>query len=132
MISRTAEYALRAVVHIARHGGDAPCRSHEIARSTGIPANYLSKILHQLARAGVVTSERGRTGGFRLARDPRDIRLADVLEPVEGAPDRARCVLGRPECSDENPCGAHRRWVKVRAARHEFFSSTTIRDVLEG
>lgn len=131
MISKTEEYALRAAVHLARHASEHPCRAHEIAEKTGIPANYLSKVLHQLARTGLVTSERGRGGGFRLARAPGRIRLGEVVKPFESAEDWRRCVLGRPECSDGHPCGAHEAWKKVRAARERFFAKTTLADVLD-
>lgn len=131
MISKTEEYALRAVVHLAEHCRDGPCRAQDIAESTDIPANYLSKILHQLGRHGIVDSERGRYGGFRLSRKPGEIRLADVIEPFESVAARGRCLLGRSECSDANPCGAHERWKTVRAQTIAFFAGTTVADVLD-
>lgn len=130
MLSKTEEYALRAAVHLAQHAPEGPCRAQDIARGSQIPANYLSKILHQLARAGVVESERGRYGGFRLARPARELTLAHVIEPFGSLSDRGRCLLGRAECSDENPCGAHERWKRVRAATTAFFAETTLADVI--
>lgn len=130
MISKTEEYALRAVVYLAKQGGGGPCRSQQIAEGTGIPANYLSKVLHQLGRHGVVGAERGRYGGFRLARPPAEIPLADVIEPFGGLTERRRCLLGRRECSDERPCGAHERWKHVRSATAAFFVGTSVADVI--
>ena len=131
MLSRTEEYALRAAVCLARHEGAAPRRARDIARETGVPANYMSKILHQLARAGVVRSERGRAGGFRLAGPPGRFLLADVVRPFEPQVERTRCLLGRPECSDANPCGAHDRWKIIKEAALEFLEGTTLADVIE-
>lgn len=131
MISKTEEYALRAVVHLAQHCQDGPCRAQDIAEDTDIPANYLSKILHRLGHYGIVESERGRYGGFRLSRRPEDLRLADVIEPFGSIDDRGRCLLGRGECSDANPCGAHERWKAVRAETIAFFVGTTVADVLD-
>ena len=130
MISKTEEYALRAVVYLAQHNEEGSCRAGDIAESTEIPANYLSKILHQLGRHRIVDSERGRHGGFQLARPAAEISLADVIEPFGSLTDRGRCLLGRRECSDESPCGAHERWKEVRAATVAFFAGTTIADVM--
>ena len=130
MISKTEEYALRAAVHLAQRYEEGPCRAQDIAGGSHIPANYLSKILHRLAHAGIVTSERGRYGGFRLARRPSELTLADVMEPFGSLSERGRCLLGRPECSDLNPCGAHWRWKRVKAATLAFFRETTLADVV--
>lgn len=130
MISKTEEYALRAAVHLAQHAEAGPCRAQDIAEESDIPANYLSKILHQLARAGIVVSERGRYGGFRLARPPSELSLADVIEPFGSLTERGRCLLGRLECSDANPCGAHEHWKRVKAATLAFFADTTLAEVI--
>ena len=130
MISKTEEYALRAAVHLAQHAEEGPCRAQDIAEGSDIPANYLSKILHQLARVGIVLSERGRYGGFRLARHPSELSLADVIEPFGSLTERGRCLLGRPECSDANPCGAHEHWKRVKAEMLAFFQNTTLADVI--
>ena len=132
MISKTEGYALKAVVYMAMQGGEEPCTVQEIARGTGIPANYLSKILHRLGQHGIAASERGRHGGFRLAREADAVTLADVIEPFGTLGERQRCLLGRRECSDENPCGAHERWKRVRATTSAFFADTSIADVLDG
>lgn len=130
MVSRTEEYALRAAVCLAKHYGGGTVRAGDMARETGIPGNYLSKILHQLARAGVVTSERGRAGGFQLAARPEELSLASVVAPFEPQVERTRCLLGRPECSDERPCGAHGRWKHIKEATLQFLEGTTVADVL--
>jgi Rrf2 family protein len=132
VISKTEEYALRAVVHLARDQTDGPRRTTEVAEAIDIPANYLSKILHRLGRHGVVASERGRHGGFRLGREASEITLADVVAPFGALEGRQRCLLGLKECSDEHPCGAHERWKIVRRATSEFFAETTVADVIRG
>ena len=95
ILSRTGEYALRAVLHLAEGGTDAPMRVDDIAEALSVPRNYLSKILHELGRAGVLTSSRGPGGGFRLATSPTQLALADVVgrfDPLDEAPS---CLLGR-------------------------------------
>ena len=129
-LSKTEEYALRAVIYLARNKSDQPRRATEIADAIDLPANYLSKILHQLARHGLVTSERGPYGGFRLAAPAEETTLAEVIEPFGGVAESQRCLLGRPECSDDNPCGAHEHWKAVKQAIAAFFAETTVADVI--
>ena len=77
VLSQTAEYALRAVLTIAEEPGGQPVGAYRLADALGIPQNYLSKTLHQLARAGILDSTRGKLGGFRLAH---------ILDPFESTP----------------------------------------------
>lgn len=131
MLSKTSEYALRAVLHLAREGADLPVRASEISRVLDVPANYLSKILHALARADILTSERGPRGGFRLARPANELTLAAVIEPFDPLMQQRSCLLGRPECSDATPCAVHDRWKQVSEPVAEFFRQTMVADLLE-
>jgi Rrf2 family protein len=132
MISQTAVYALRATLHLAEHGEAAPLRVGELARVTGAPGNYLSKILGMLARDGILESTRGPAGGFRLAVDPSQLCLARVVGLFDADPQGRGCLLGRVRCSDVDPCGVHDRWRKVVGCREDFFRDTTMDDVLRG
>lgn len=102
-----------------------------MASGLALPANYLSKILHALARAGVLESERGPRGGFRLARPAEEIALADVIAPFDTFVEERTCLLGRGECSDESPCRVHERWKRASDPLIQFFENTTIADLLE-
>jgi Rrf2 family protein len=102
----------------------------DIARALRLPENYLSKILHALARAGVVDSERGRGGGFSLARPATRLSLAEVIEPFDELAARRHCLLGRPACSDRSPCPAHARWTAVGEQVQDFFHHTTVADLI--
>ncbi|MEX2531299.1 MAG: Rrf2 family transcriptional regulator [Gemmatimonadota bacterium] len=132
MLSQTAEYALRAMVHLARRGtGAQPAQADEIAEALGVPRNYLSKILHALTRGGLLESTRGRRGGFQVAGDPTKLplaRIVEVFEPEFLAGDR-RCLLGRPVCRDEQACPAHSQWKVVSDALRDFFQKTSLADL---
>lgn len=130
MLSQTAEYALRAVLHLAQHGGERPVRVLEMAAELRIPRNYLSKILHQLARQGVLLSLRGKAGGFQLAVPAEQLALSTVIVPFDRVEERRRCLLGRPQCSDHRACAAHTRWKEVADRVAEFFRETTVADLL--
>ena len=127
MLSQTSEYALRAVLHIAAHA--RPLRVAEIAAAVDVPQNYLSKTLHQLARAGVLVSARGPSGGFRLAADPSTLTLRQVISPFAD-PHTRRCLLGRGVCGEVPDCAVHERWVPVASRVRDFFATTTVADLL--
>jgi Rrf2 family protein len=130
MLSQTAEYALRTVLFLGEHQDRALVRVGELAESLDIPQNYLSKTLHQLARAGVLASSRGKLGGFRLARPADRISLAEVVAPFHGPTATRSCLLGRAVCSDQSPCAAHARWKEVSERVSAFFGETTVAELL--
>lgn len=128
MLSRTAGYALNAVLHIADQGG--PVSAAAVAEALDVPANYLAKILNALARRGVLASERGRKGGFSLARPPSRIALMEVVDGFDGLGDERRCLLGRGTCSDVGGCPVHRAWRQASEPAFRFFEERTVADVL--
>lgn len=130
MLSGTAEYALRAVVYLAQHQNGEPVRASDLAEAVNVPRNYLGKILHELGRTGVLTSTRGKNGGFRLAVPANQVPLIRVIEPFDRIGMNRRCLLGRPECSDDSPCPMHDRWKHVAEEVMKFFQLTTVADVL--
>jgi len=129
MLSRTSEYALHALIYLARHPECAPCAVRVIADKTNIPPRYLSKILRDLVRLNVVKSRRGKKGGFELARLPEEISLFEAVEPFEPMKNRT-CPFGRPECSDENPCPVHPDWKRMLEQRIGFLKIKNISDLL--
>jgi Rrf2 family protein len=132
LISKTAEYALRAVIHLASESVGRPTRAHEIADALDVPSNYLSKILHALARVGILTSGRGPRGGFMLAKPADELRLADLLEALDPSLLQSDCLLGEANCSDETACAVHDKWKRVRDPVCRFFRETTVAEVVDG
>jgi Rrf2 family protein len=132
MLSTTSDYALRAILVLARRHGGRPVRADEIADATGAPRNYLAKTLNALAKAGVVTSARGPLGGFALAVEPEALTLARVVDCFDEPQPRTRCMLGTGPCDPDHPCAAHHGWTAITAARREPLAKTTIADLLGG
>jgi Rrf2 family protein len=130
VLSQTAEYALRAVLHIAKHGNDSPVPVQDIAAALDVPRNYLSKTLHQLSRAGVLASTFGPGGGFQLASPAAETMLDAVVSPFDEAGER-HCLLGRTRCMDSNPCQAHAHWKGIAVQIQTFFRTTTVATLLE-
>lgn len=130
MISQTAKYALHILGHLVNRRENL-VRGTEIAKVTGIPADYLSKILSQLRKAGVVESQKGWGGGFRLRDRAIDRPLKEVLECIEGSDkvERVDCVFGLPTCDAEHPCPLHDQWQTVRSTFNTMLADTKIRDL---
>lgn len=127
-ISQTAEYALRAIVWLARDPG-TPLGTPRIARATHVPAGYLCRVLQALARAGLVESNPGRSGGFRLMRAPRDISVLDVVNAVDPVQRIVRCPLGL-KSHRGHLCPLHRRLDDAAALVQRAYAETTIAEIL--
>lgn len=130
MISKTNQYAIRAVLYLAQVPDGESVRAYEIAEGLQLPGNYLSKILHTLVRAGVLQSERGPRGGFRLAKAGAAVSLAEVMAPFDSVGQQRSCLLGHAECSDEAPCQLHDTWKRASDPLVGFFNKTKIADLL--
>lgn len=128
MLSRTALHAVKAVAALARRPGENQGAA-AIAERVGAPPNYLGKLLQNLAVHGLVVSQKGLGGGFRLARPPEEITLYDVVEPIDHVSRWEGCFLGNGACTPETPCAMHDRWQRVREAYLELLRSTSIADL---
>jgi Rrf2 family protein len=132
VLSDTGEYALRAVLYIAQHQGPKGLvRSDQVSQALSVPRNYLSKILYTLSKTGILESSRGPQGGFRLAVPPESLLLRRIVEPFDTLEPGRTCILGRPRCSDQNPCPAHSRWKAISEQVAHFFGHTTVAALLE-
>ena len=101
-LNRGGEYAIAALTRLALKSGHEPgnfVSVHVLAQCQGIPKSFLSKILEQCVRAGLITSKSGSRGGVALTRPPAEISLLDILETCEGSYHRADCVF-----YSERPC----------------------------
>jgi Rrf2 family protein len=130
MLSRTADYAVRAVVLLARHHGERLVNADEIASAVGAPRNYMAKTLNALARRGVLTSMRGPGGGFALAISPDTLSVATVIDVfADTRPVVSRCLLEDRPCNLDAPCSAHRRWMTITRIARDPLVATTIGDL---
>lgn len=129
LISQTTEYAIRAMIELARQPDDVALLARELTEKTGVPQFYLSKILHALARHRLLTSIRGRGGGFRLSRPASEITLAMVVEHFEDLRSNSECLLGRPRCSDAEACPMHEFWKEMRERYVKELETRTLADL---
>jgi Rrf2 family transcriptional regulator, iron-sulfur cluster assembly transcription factor len=131
-LSVSATHALRAMAWLAAHGGDGAILGRDLARELKVPADYLSKVLATLARAGLLSASRGVKGGYRLARPATRITLMEVVLPFEGARARPGCLLHPEKPCDAVGCGAHQSWAKVKTAYARFLEKTTVEQIKGG
>lgn len=128
MLSQTTEYALRIVVQLASQGAE-PVTIPELARTTKIPSGYLAKVLRQLARAGLVHSQRGPNGGSVLLRPPEELTVLDVVQAVDPLKRIEVCPLGL-RGHGANLCPLHRRLDQAVATVETAFRNSSVADLL--
>jgi Rrf2 family protein len=127
--SRSAEYAVRAFVHLADVPGGKYAMVKQIAEQADIPSHFLAKILQQLARKGFLRSSKGPTGGFALRMPAEEISMLQIVDAVDGLADFQRCPAGMAECNDQMPCGMHDSWKALRSRIMEYLERTSIADL---
>lgn len=128
MLSRTIEYALRAVIYLAKAEGDN-ATSQAIAAATVVPEGYMSKVLNTLARAGIVSSQRGPTGGFALSMAAHKLTMLDVVEALEPLPRIKSCPLELTEHA-AGLCPLHSVLAELVNDVEQRLAGTTIADLL--
>lgn len=128
-LSRKGDYAVRALLHLARHEGQGRCKTRDIAHAMEIPESYLPQILAELVSAGLVTSQAGRDGGYALHAPASQIHLLDVIEVMEGPVELAECVITGGPCHWENECAVHRFWSGAQEAFRDHLRATTFADI---
>ena len=128
-ISAKVDYAVRAAVALANADDDAPMKGERIATGQGIPLKFLENILGDMRRAGLVMSQRGADGGYRLALDAYEVSVADVIRAVEGP---LGDVRGMPPERVDYSAGAEALkevWLAARASLREVMETVTIGDI---
>ena len=123
-LSTKSEYAIKALVCLAVADGRGPVSSREISEFGGIPAKFLEQVMHDLRQGGLVFSQRGKGGGYRLAADPAGISFADVIDLVDGS----HGGLGRMRDGDRAEPLVAPVWRAVRETTRAILSSATIAD----
>lgn len=107
MISTTSKYAIRAVLYLAAYSNGKRLLANDLARHNNVSPSYMAKILLDLSRHGLISSVRGRHGGFFLTAENRETTLLQIVEVIDGEHRLEACMLSLKECDNENPCPLH-------------------------
>lgn len=129
LLSQTAEYALRAMAWLATLPERKPIRAADLSGATGIPAQYLSKVLRRLVLADLLKSQKGLGGGFSLSRPPREIAFIDILSAIDAYPTPDRCAFGWGSCDAADPCPLHQAWSRLNDQIQEWASNTSLAEI---
>ena len=128
-ISKLTDYGTVVLAHLAEH--QASVRSAaDVAQATGVALPTVSKLLKLLARAGLVTSTRGASGGYRLSRPPQAISAADVIDALDGPVSITECSASDGDCEHEDVCSVGGAWQRINVAIRRALKDVTLNDLV--
>lgn len=130
MLSKTTEYAIRALIYlesVTKKGHKAGVE--EVAQAIDSPKAFTAKVLQKLARAGLITSQKGPAGGFFLPEHQQAIYLIEVIKAIEGNHVFQRCGLGLEMCNDHEPCPIHDQYRGIRDSFRDLMARETIQNL---
>ncbi len=130
MFSNSTKYAIRTIEYLLNHHGDEKLSVANLAKELDIPQPFLSKIMQQLSKGGVISSTKGRGGGFYLSKENMNRPLIDVVICIEGYNVFDKCILGLKECSDENPCLLHKYYKVFKGSLVKPIGQDSIEELL--
>ena len=130
-LSKKADYALIAVRHLATHSGERSYSASDIAQVYGISATLLAKILQRLARHGLVTARHGSSGGYQLARSPKEISALEVINAVDGPLMITSCITSHGNCGQSTTCTIREPLRRVNDSILQVLRTVTISQMTE-
>lgn len=131
LISKTGQYAIRALVFIQKETAESDIRVgiKPIAEGVSAPMAFTSKILQTLSKFGFIESIKGPGGGFFANTKTGELTILELINAIEGPHYCKQCLIGLPNCSDDNPCPAHFQYKQVRTQMHDLFERLTIAEL---
>ena len=129
-ITRQADYAVRAVLHLANNG-DHRTATSTIAEEQRIPPSFLAKIISQLSIAGLLHTSRGARGGVTLAREPKEITLLEVVEAIDGPIQLNECVGSTGTCAFDENCPLRPVWCDAQEELVNRLRGTTFANMVK-
>jgi Rrf2 family transcriptional regulator, iron-sulfur cluster assembly transcription factor len=126
IFSKKCEYGLQAVLYLAAQMNREVIPAEEIAGKLSIPKEFVSKILQSLTESGIIYSRKGKSGGFSIAKDPKKIKLIDIVSAIDGLSMFSNCVLGFPNCNPDNPCPLHDKWGELRSKAYSMLTDENL------
>lgn len=131
IITRATEYAIRAVLHLAKQPRGEIVLKKDICRTQDITPAFLTKILQPLIKAGIVGSQRGVGGGFYLVKAPQEITLLDIVQAEEGPIHLNQCLIEGEGCERDMFCPVHGAWKEVRREMLSILDRHTFAQLVE-
>ncbi|MDA7818427.1 Rrf2 family transcriptional regulator [Sulfurimonas sp.] len=123
--SKTAQYAIRTLSYLYRYS-EKPHSVNTIHKELNLPYKYITKLMTELVKQGLVKSTRGRDGGFTLEKDASEIMLCDIFEAIGEPLEDDQCILGFEKCNAKNPCALHNKWDEPNQMIQSIFTTATL------
>jgi len=130
-VTRASDYAIRALIHMAHKPIGTTFMRSELALECDIPDSFLGKILQNLAKSEILTSERGKKGGFKVAKALAEITVYDIISAIEGDISLNKCIFDEDFCSLVHACTAHNMWSDIQDQLVEMLKSYTLAKLTE-
>lgn len=130
ILSKLADYGVIVASHLAAYPG-RQINAHALAAETRLPRATVAKVLKSLAHGGIVSALRGATGGYRLARDPAAISIAEVVASIDGAIGMTQCSVHEPGCERHDFCPTRPHWQRINLAIGQALSAVTLADMAD-
>ncbi len=131
LLSKSAEYGIRASLYLATLKRDGFVSIRDISDELNISFHFLTKIFQKLTQAGLMNSFRGPNGGIMLAHPAEKITLLDLVTAIDGPELFTECVLGLPACGNQHPCPLHEGWAKERQRLRTMFEKMNLAEMAE-
>ncbi|AYE33166.1 RrF2 family transcriptional regulator [Clostridium septicum] len=128
-LSTKGRYGVKAMVDLAIHYGNAPVSIKVISQRQNISEYYLEQLFSPLRKAGLIKSIRGAQGGYVLNKAPSEIKVADVMDVLEGPIEIADCIEGA-ECNNIDCCATRLLWKKIKSSIDEVMENITLQDIV--
>lgn len=129
-LSKTSEYAIRILLYLTLHR-DRLVTTKELNENLHLSFKYVGRLLSIMTNHGIVTSIRGKNGGYQLGKPSDQLSLIEVIKVVDDWEKYTQCMMGFGECNEENPCAFHDIWQPIRSKLIVMFENTTIQDLLQ-
>jgi Rrf2 family protein len=133
MFSKACAYGIRALTVIAKAGKEnEKIGIKKICETADTPASFTAKILQNLVKKSIVSSQKGPTGGFYISKPLEEISLYDIVAAIDGTDVFTQCGLGLKECSSLEPCPFHFQFKVVRDELVAMCNTNTLEDLVNG
>jgi len=130
-VTRASDYAIRALIHMAHKPVGTTFMRSELASECDIPDSFLGKILQNLAKSEILSSERGKKGGFKVAKPTAEITIYDIISAIEGDIALNKCIFDEDFCSLVHSCTAHNMWSDIQDNLVEMLKSYSLAKLTE-
>jgi Rrf2 family protein len=128
-LSKSSQYAIRILAYMADHKDAKLLNASELSEALLIPYKFLTKIMTEVVKSGLVVSIRGRDGGYSFGRPPSKIKVSEILDIFHDAIKEEQCVLGIGFCNGMCKCALHDQWMEPKHLMQKMFQESTLEEI---